>query len=214
VVANTQRDDPRIRLLQERGFPFLAYGRTESTLPYAWFDFDNQAGGRLATERLLRLGHRRIGLIHALRRYTFAYQRLAGFHDALQTAGVAPAADLLHEVDLSRDAGHTAMRRLLAQPVRPTAVLVDNNLSGVGALRALAEAGLHPGRDLSLIVYDGVPADLPLPYRVTCIEQPTGELAGRTMARLVLDLLAGKPVEELHALAQPRLGEGDTDAPA
>lgn len=213
VVANTRRDDARIRLLQERRFPFVAYGRTETALPYAWFDFDNEAGARQATERLLRFGHRRIALIHASVEYTFAAQRLAGFEQALRTAGVAPEPSLVRQVALDRHGACEAMRALLALPQPPRALLVDNNLSGVGVLRALAQAGLQPGRDIALIIYDGVPADLPLPYRVTSVEQPTGDLAGRTLARLVLALLAGQEVGELNALALPRIVEGDTDGP-
>lgn len=213
VVANTLRDDPRIHFLQEKGFPFLAYGRTHSVRPYAWFDFDNQAGARLAAERLIALGHRRIALIHAPLAINFAVQRHAGFCEALRGAGLRPEPALMREVPQSRKDGYEAMRSLLAQPQPPTAVLVDNNLCGLGALRALTDAGLTPGRELSLIVYDGVPADIPLPYRVTSVIQPTGDSTGRAIADLVVGVLAGKPIESLQRLGQPEIGPGDTDGP-
>ena len=77
-----------------------------------------------------------------------------------------------------------------------------------------ARSGWQPGRGgPSLIVYDGVPADLPLPYRVTSVEQPTGVESGRAIAQLVLNLLAGEPVDKLHQLAQPVIAPGDTDGP-
>ncbi|WP_066340218.1 substrate-binding domain-containing protein [Azohydromonas lata] len=214
IVANTRLDDARIQFLQQRKFPFVAYGRTNSASPYAWFDFDNEAGARLATQRLLGLGHRRIALIHAPLSMTFAAQRHAGYVQALREAGLEPEAALVVEVPLDRHGACEATRRLLALPQPPTALLVDNNLSGVGTLRALMESGWQPGRGPSLIVYDGVPADLPLPYRVTAVEQPTGEASGRTLARLVLDLLAGHPVPSLNQLAQPVIAPGDTDRPA
>lgn len=211
VVANTRLDDERIRFLQERQFPFVAYGRTNSATPHAWFDFDNQAGARLATERLLDFGHRRIGLIHAPVILTFAAQRLEGYCEALRAAGREPDPALMVEVPLNRTGAYDAARQLLALSEPPSAILVDNNLSGVGTLRAIVDSGRQPGRDLSLIVYDGVPADIPLPYRVTSVVQPTGVESGRTIARLVLDLLAGKPIEQLQHLAQPRIEPGETD---
>lgn len=214
IVANTRLNDARVRFLQEGGFPFVAYGRTDSPMPYAWFDFDNQAGARLATRRLLELGHRRVALVHAPLGLSFAAQRHAGYCDALREAGQALEPSLVLEVPLQRAAGRAALRTLMALPEPPTAVLVDNNLSGVGALLGLGDAGRTPGRDIALIVYDGVPADMPLPYRVTSVAQPTGEASGRIMARLVLDLLAGRPAQELHHLAQPVLEPGDTDVPA
>lgn len=213
IVANTRLEDARIQFLQERKFPFVAYGRTNSAVPYAWFDFDNEAGGRLATERLLGQGHRRIALIHAPVSMTFAAQRHAGYVQAMRAAGIEPDPALVLEVPLDRQGAYEATHRLLALAEPPTALLVDNNLSGVGALRALMESGWQPGRGPALIVYDGVPADLPLPYRVTSVEQPTGVESGRALARLVLDLLAGHPVQTLHQLAQPVIAPGDTDRP-
>ncbi|NML18055.1 LacI family DNA-binding transcriptional regulator [Azohydromonas sp. G-1-1-14] len=214
IVANTRLADERIRFLQQRKFPFVAYGRTDSAMPYAWFDFDNEAGARLATERLLGFGHRRIALIHAPVSMTFAAQRHAGYLAAMRAAGLEPDPALVVEVPLDRHGAYEATRRLLALPEGPTALLVDNNLSGVGTLRALMESGWQPGRGgPSLIVYDGVPADLPLPYRVTSVEQPTGVESGRAIAQLVLNLLAGEPVDKLHQLAQPVIAPGDTDGP-
>lgn len=213
IVASTLQDDPRIRFLQDSGFPFLAYGRTLSPVPYAWFDFDNQAGARMAAQRLINLGHRRIALIHAPLSINFAAQRHAGFCEALRAAGMAPDPALMCETPLSRKDGYEAMRRLLALDPRPTAVLVDNNLSGIGALRALTDAGLIPGRDVSLIIYDGISSDIPLPYRVTAVTQPTGDSSGRAIARLVVDVLAGKPLDSLQQLGQPEIEPGDTDGP-
>lgn len=213
IVARTRLDDPRIRLLQERNFPFVAYGRTNSPVPYAWFDFDNEAGGRLAVERLLGLGHRRIALVHAPLDMTFAAQRHAGYVKALRLAGIEPEAALVLEAPMSRIGGYEAVEKLLAMDAPPTAVLVDNNVSGVGAVRALGDNGWKPGSGMSLIVYDGIPEEIPLPYKVTAVMQPTGDATGHAIADLVIDALAGKPLGDLHRLGEPRIEPGDTDGP-
>ncbi|NMF87260.1 substrate-binding domain-containing protein [Aromatoleum petrolei] len=213
IVARTRLDDPRIRFLQERNFPFVAYGRTETPLPYAWFDFDNEAGGRMAAQRLLDLGHRRIALIHAPLELSFAAQRHAGFVAALREAGIEPDPELIIEAPLNRIGGYQAVGELLAMKKPPTALLVDNNVAGVGALRALGDNGWKPGSGMSLIVYDGIPSEIPLTCTVTGVLQPTGESTGRALADLVLDVLAGKPLEDLHRLGQPCIGAGETDGP-
>ena len=92
-------------------------------------------------------------------------------------------------------------------------MVVDNNLAGVGAIRALIDAGLQPGRDVSLIVYGVIPADMLLPYRITAIAHPTGEATGQMIARLVGGAIEGQPSETLQRLEQPVLKDGDTDAP-
>jgi LacI family transcriptional regulator len=213
IVPNTRADDPRIRLLQERNFPFVAYGRTDSRIPYAWFDFDNEAGGRRAAERLLGFGHRRIALIHAPLEMNFALQRHKGYVAALRTAGIEPAPELMVEAPVTRVGGYEAVRRLLAMDDPPTALLVDNNITGVGAVRALGDAGWKPGDGLSLIVYDGIPGDIPLTYKVTEVGQPTGQSTGHALADLAVDVLAGKPLAELHHLGSPCIVAGDTDGP-
>lgn len=213
IVAWTEVQDARIELLQSRSFPFLAYGRTADPAAYAWFDFDNEAGGRIATERLIGLGHKRIGTIHARLALNFAAQRHAGYLAALSDAHIAPEPPLIVQTALSRQSGYQAMLELLALDEPPSAVLIDNNLAGIGALRALGDKGMQPGRDISIIVYDGIATDIPLPYRVTSILQPTAERAGRQMADMVRGLLAGTPVQRLQHLEQPCLEPGDSDSP-
>jgi len=211
IVARTLVDDPRIRFLQARQFPFVAYGRTNSPTPYGWFDFDNEAGARAAAQRLIAFGHRRIGLLSAPLTMNFAAQRRAGFVSALQEAGIQPEASLMIECPFNRTGGYEAARALLELAEPPTALVVDNNLAGAGACRAIIESGKQLGTEISLIVYDGVPPDVASSHTVTSVVQPTGESSGRVIAELILATIAGKEPEP--RLAQPRIEPGDTDGP-
>ena len=213
IVSWTRVDDDRIKLLQKLGFPFLAYGRTTSRIPYPWFDFDNEAGAKAAVERLINFGHRRIGLIHAPLEYNFAAQRHAGFLAGLRAAGIELDETLVVASPLSRLSGYQAMVRLLDLPSPPTALLIDNNLVGIGALRAIGDRGMTPPGDISVIVYDGVSSDVPLPFSVTSVKQSTGAHSGRLLAGQVLAILAGKPVSEVQHLGQPVITPGEPDGP-
>ncbi|PMS14613.1 LacI family transcriptional regulator [Trinickia dabaoshanensis] len=211
IVARTLVDDPRIRYLQSSAFPYVAYGRTGIAEPYAWFDFDNEAGARDAVRRLIGFGHRRIAMISAPLTLNFAAGRRMGFLSAMREAGIAPDPALLVECPFTRDGGLCAAQSLLAQAEPPTALLVDNNIAGGGALRALVDSGLRLGQDISLIVYDGVPPDAARPYRVTAVAQPTGRATGRALANIVLRLLAdGRHGQQLEA---PTIEAGNTDGP-
>jgi LacI family transcriptional regulator len=212
VVADARVEDERIRFLQERGFPFVACGRTHHAEPHAWYDVDHQGGARMATERLLALGHQRIALVHAPATPSATAQRRDGYLDALRAAGLAPDPALMREVPASHAGGCDAVRALQALAQPPTALLVEHGRAGAGVLRALMDAGWRPGRGLSLIVLDGVEEELALP--VTAVLRPDATQSGRVLARLVLDVLAGLPVESLHHLAQPRFEAGATALPA
>lgn len=211
IVARTLVDDPRLAYLRSNAFPYVAYGRTQTAEPYAWFDFDNEAGARDAVRRLIGFGHRRIAMISAPLSLNFAMQRRAGYLAALREAGIEPDPALLVEGPFTRDGGQQGAQALLAQAERPTALLVDNNISGGGAFRALVDSGLRLGRDMSLIVYDGVPTEVAYPRRVTAVVQPTGHATGRALADLMLGLLADGVRE--HRLEMPMIEAGDTDGP-
>ncbi|MBL8507833.1 MAG: substrate-binding domain-containing protein [Chitinimonas sp.] len=215
IVARTLCQDERIDYLQQAGVPFLAYGRSADCQAYPWFDFDNEAGSVLAVARLAGLGHRHIGYIHASLHYNFAHQRHAGFLRGMAEAGLPVASPWLLQAGLARRSGYQAMIGLLDQPQRPRAVIVDNNLAGVGAVRALLDRGIVMGRDISVIVYDGIPPDTLLTQHITSVVQPTQHSTGKHMATLMSRLLAGgHPLSELQMLCQPELQAGDSDGPA
>lgn len=213
IVGRTRLHDERIAYLAQQGLPFVAHGRTQLNQPHAWFDYDNEAGMGLAVQRLAGLGHRRIGLISAELDMNFVRQRVDSFRASMQAAGLAPDPDLMIDNANDRRAGYQAMQRLLARTPRPSAVIVDNHMSGVGAVRALLDAGLDIGRDISLIVW-GVMEDSLAGHNVTTIQQPEPARAGAKMIEMLFALMDGSAPSELQELWQPVLLPGETTGPA
>jgi LacI family transcriptional regulator len=209
IVSRTMVHDERIAYLVKKGFPFVAHGRTDLAQPYAWFDFDNEAGIRMAVESLLGLGHQRIALMSAPLDLNFACQRKDSFMATMAKAGLA--VDPRHLVDntLDRRTGYQAMQDLLACSPRPTAVIVDNHLSGVGAVRALRDAGIEIGREMSVIVWGSI-EDSIVGLNLTTIDQPDADLAGGKMVDMLQALVGGTPASELQVLWQPKLLAGET----
>ncbi|MDQ1814945.1 substrate-binding domain-containing protein [Massilia sp. CCM 9210] len=209
VVSRTLVHDERIAYLVKKGFPFVAHGRTELKQPYAWFDYDNEAGIGLACAHLIEHGHSRIALVSAPLELNFACQRKNSFIACMQAAGLA--VDPRHLVDntLDRRTGYQAMQELLACSPRPTAVIVDNHLSGVGAVRALLDAGIEIGKDMSVIVWGSIEDSL-VGSNVTTIDQPGPNEAGAKMTEMLSALVAGTPPAQLQVLWQPVLLPGAT----
>ncbi|WP_426101796.1 substrate-binding domain-containing protein [Massilia sp. TSP1-1-2] len=212
VVSRTLVNDERIAYLLKKNFPFVAHGRTEVDQPYAWFDFDNQAGITLACRHLLALGHQRIAMISAPLAFNFARQRRDGFLDCMRAAGLA--VDPVHLADntLDRRSGYQAMQQLLASSPRPSAVIVDNHLSGVGAVRALLDAGIAIGEEISVIVWGSVEDSL-VGSNVTTIDQPDSDKAGALMVEMLRAVVGGADPASLHVLWQPTLLAGQTVGP-
>ncbi|WP_028103208.1 substrate-binding domain-containing protein [Pseudoduganella violaceinigra] len=209
VVNHTLVHDERIACLAKAGFPFVAHGRTRTDLPYAWFDYDNEAGIRMALERLLALGHRRVAMLSAPLALNCSAQRRASFLSTMASAGLAVDPRFLADDCIDRRSAYRAVQALLSMAPRPTAIVVDNHLAGLGAVGALLDAGIEIGRDMALVVW-GRMADTLAGLDIATIEQPNARAAGAKMAAMLLDRIDGKPVAGLQELWQPALHAGAT----
>ena len=155
IVHGPRINDPRIPLLQELELPFVIHGRdTSNETEYAWIDINNRRAFFQATKLLIDLGHRRIGLINGEETQTFAVRRRIGYLDALQQAGINRDQQLMFEGDLTEANGYRAAIELLAGKPTPTAFLVSSYMSALGVRRAIHNAGLIMGQDVSVIIHD------------------------------------------------------------
>lgn len=152
---------------------------------------DNRAAACAMTEHLLALGHRRIAMIKGPARSPLTRDRVAGYRDALQAAGVPFAEELLSPGNFSLQSGFQAAGDLLALPNPPTAIFCENDEMAIGAMQRIKQQGLHVPADISVAGFDDISfaafADPPL----TTIAQPAEEF-GRTAVRLLIDVLEGK----------------------
>ncbi len=215
LLANTRVDDPRIDYLKKAGFPFLGYGRCGARDDFAWYDVDNEAGSRMAVQRLAALGHQTIAHVHSPLDFNFATQRKKGFLIGMKEAGLHVDLNMVIDGGMDRRGGYAAAEYLLKLPKRPTAILVDNNLGGVGIIRYLLNAGLQLGRDMSVVVDGGIPEDTLLgELSVASILQPTPFDSGVTMADMLLKIIDGVALQTNHVLVQSQFVEGASMGPA
>ncbi len=213
VVPNTRVDDARVNYLLEKGYPFLAYGRTRDCSGYSWFDFDNEAGSQLAVRHLVELGHTAMAYVHSPLALNFAVQRHQGFQAALLEAGLAFDPAWLAGPAVNRRSGREAAQALMALPNPPTAIVVDNNLGGIGVMRGLMDLGLVLGKDVSVVVQGVIPADSLLAgLEPTMVTQPTAHSTGDAMAEMVLQVLREPQRGPFQLLRQPELVVGQTSA--
>ncbi len=148
---------------------------------------DELEGGRLATEHLIDLGHRRIGLIRRNPTRAMSWQRHDGYRLALENGGIAYDPSLVVHCGSSQAEGYAAMQQLLALDKRPTAVFVHNDILAMGAMRAIYDAGLSIPGDMSLVGYDDIASAAYLSPPLTTVRIPKvemGTLAGQTIMQL------------------------------
>ena len=155
VLQSPRTNDSRIALMQDIGFPFVVHGRaSDVTVPYNWVDVNNRQAFESATGYVLDLGHQRIGLVNGDETMDFAVRRRAGYVARLQDAGLTSDPALMHSGPMTEENGHAAVSRMLALDTPPTAVVVSSITLAIGARRAVQDAGLVMGRDVSIVTYD------------------------------------------------------------
>ncbi|MGB9776883.1 MAG: LacI family DNA-binding transcriptional regulator [Anaerolineae bacterium] len=206
ILSETNRDDPRVRYLLDHDFPFVAFGRANEEWDFPYVDVDNAAGTRMAVEHLAGLGHRRIAVIAWPEDSLTGSYRLQGYLEGMETAGLPVDPAWIVRTEHSEAAGRQAMEALLALPPdrRPTAVVTMSDLMAIGAMNALYEAGLQPGRDVSVVGFDDVPMAQYLHPPLTTVRQPIAEV-GERVVEMLLRRIRGEPLPERRVLLPPRL---------
>lgn len=206
ILSDTSRDDERIEYLLERGFPFVAFGRANEEWDFPYVDVDGEAGVCQAVEHLLSLGHRRVGLIAWQEESLSGQYRYQGYVRALEGAGIAPDPGWIVRSEHTEAAGRLAAHALLDLPSdrRPSAVVAVSDLMAIGAMNALYEIGLQPGRDVAVVGFDDIPMAQYVRPALTTLRQPIMEV-GERVVDMVLRLIQGEEPVERNVLLLPTL---------
>ncbi len=217
VVHSPKMDDSRIGLLQEIDLPFVVHGRASGvTTPYSWVDVNNKRAFQRAASFLYDLGHRRIGLINGLEEMDFAHRRREGYLDTLKSNGIAADPMLMRSGEMTEDFGHTSTKQLLALPDRPTAIMTSSMILALGARRAIEEAGLTIGRDVSVITHDDALSYLRNGDSVPIFTATRSSVreAGQRLAEMLLADIADPFSEPQNQLLEAELMVGQSTGPA
>ena len=155
---------------------------------------DNKGGACMATEHLLREGHRRIGhLAGPLDRIT-SRQRKQGYEQALVTAGLEPLPEMTVAGHPSVQGGFRAAERLM-RTQKPDAIFCYNDLMALGALLAARYLGLRIPHDLALVGFDDIDVSSIVEPPLTTVRIPQAKL-GRLTGKVVLERLRGSEGSE------------------
>jgi DNA-binding LacI/PurR family transcriptional regulator len=169
---------------------------------------DVEAGARLAMQHLLQLGHRRIAHLALAGpqpielEQTSQGDRYRGYVAALRSAGIEPDANWLVRGPDTLAGGYAMTRELLGRPgPRPTAILVYNDLTAIGVLRALKEHELRVPDEMAVVGTDGIDLGRYTTPALTTVDHPRAELGARGVLVLCALLNGATTVETEQVLA-------------
>jgi LacI family transcriptional regulator len=211
VTCNLSK--PQIDACEQIGLPLLAVDcHTLLDAGITSISANNFSGGYAQAEHLIKLGHRRIGVIIGNQHSTFARERAYGVRAALSDNGVELPDELVYEGEFWPEVGLAAARQFLNLPDRPTAIVASCDGCALGVLDTAHEFGLSVPDDLSVIGYDNTrEANWCLP-KLTTISQPLSEI-GSLAVRNLLRLVRGEQPDSQHVQLATSLVIRESTAP-
>ncbi|UGX87502.1 substrate-binding domain-containing protein [Phyllobacterium meliloti] len=202
IVTGPTLMDERVAMLTEAKFPFVLHGRTNITAPHAWLDIDNAGAFRQATSHLLDLGHRHVAMIDGLKGHTFSEHREMGYREALVERGLPIDPRFIVHERFSDETGFHEAQRLLSYTPHPTAILAGSMMTALGVFRAIRSRGYELGKEVSVIAHDDVFPYLNASNMVPAMTTTRSSIrsAGSRIAELLVRVLDGEPVENIHEI--------------
>jgi LacI family transcriptional regulator len=200
--------------LKQRGFPFVV---ADEGYPlgghFPLVAAANMAGAMEATEHLLGLGHRRIGLIKGITDFVATVDRTGGYRAALSAAGIRPDPALEAEGEFRTVQGRAAAAQLLELPERPTAIFALNDEMAVAVLQEARARGIRVPEDLSVVGFDDTMVSQIAVPALTTVHQPLEEV-GRMAVNLLVRIIDEPPAHPIRLEVGTRLVVRDSTGPA
>jgi LacI family transcriptional regulator len=156
AIMTSEADPSLLTELTRRDIPMVFMDTGISSARTANIIIDYSQGIQEALQHLFSLNHKRIAFISGPLNLQSAKRRLEAFLSGMKTRGLAPEPELIEKGDHRIEGGISAMRNLLYLKEPPTAVITSNDLTAIGALGTIHDAGLEVPRDISLIGFDDI----------------------------------------------------------
>jgi LacI family transcriptional regulator len=161
----------------KKSTPLIVMNRKVRGIADRCFSLNNELGGYLAAQSLLKLGHRRIAYISGPLDFADAQQRLLGHKRALTEAGVTFDDKLLHEGDYHETGGSDALNHLFDRGLRFTAVICANDDMAAGAMAAAHDRDMKLPEELSIVGFDDSPLARFVYPKLSTVHYPIADMS-------------------------------------
>ena len=186
VVTSAQVSSKMAGLCLERGIPVVMFNRYVEGLQTDNVCCDNFKGGQLVARALLESGGTRFAMIAGEREASTNRDRMEGYLQTLEQAGIARDAVLVEQGHYTYEGGMSATLRLFDNPLTaPDALFCGNDIMALGAIDALCDTlGCRIPDDVMVIGFDDIPEASRSPYRLTTVRQPRDRMIEMTVELL------------------------------
>jgi DNA-binding LacI/PurR family transcriptional regulator len=190
VLMDVLHVDPRVKLLEKCGFPYMLYSSNDDSLLH-YVDVNYDEAARLVVDRLWEQGHRQICLLTGPVHYRFSFGREESFRRAVVAKGLQLDEHHCFRGDFTEGSGWEIGKRLAALERRPTALFSVTDMMAIGAIHGLIAGGVHLPRDMAVIGFGNSPIASGVHPALTTVHLPNAEM-GYAAAEVIVARIDGK----------------------
>ncbi len=212
IVLANRIDDPGVEEAWKNKIPMVLIPGDPLKSDVPSVDGDNHDGIRQAMEHLIQAGHREIAFLRGPMNSKYTLERLDAFRRFLKRHALPFREDWLIEYDFTPEGGYAAMKKLLSLGKPPTGVLLMNDFSAVGVVRAAKELDYRVPEDVSIIGFGDIPSASMTDPSLTTVREPFQKM-GYQAADMLLKLIQGKRVGAKHIVLPVELVIRKSTAP-
>ena len=185
LLSGPRIDDEALETLSANRLPTVLMGQLAGS-DFCWVDINNHSAAKMAVEHLIKLGHSKIACItNAQRSYTAATDRLNGYRQAIEDAGIDYDETLVRFGDFDTQSGYQQMEDLLDSGVDMTAVFVASDTVALGAKAAIRSRKLEIPQEIALVGFDDLPFARYIDPPLTTVHLPIARLARQAGEMLI-----------------------------
>lgn len=191
ILQGMKIDDPYLKEVVESDIPCMLIDIPISSKSVGYVTTDNVLGAKRAVRHLIQSGHKNIGLVNGHDQAYVSKQRLKGYMEALQEAGLQVNGQYIASGDFTEEKAEKAGTMLLKEHPELTAIFCASDLMALGVIKSAKAVGLSVPEQLSVIGYDNILLAAYSSPPLTTIAQNKFEL-GYKAANALIDMLEEK----------------------
>ncbi len=184
IIASIFKNEPVLKQLIEEELPIVFVNFQRPELPVGSISGDDFLGGYMATDHLLSLGHRRIGII-AEDATISGEERIKGYKKALENAGIEVDENLIITInEPTIEGAEVHAKELLNNAQKPTAIFGCNDILAIGSMLAAKGLGIRIPDELSIIGFDNTIMCKIVEPQLSSVNIPINEMGKQAMELL------------------------------
>lgn len=188
ITFHVENATPALSVAERKGIPIVAVDAPIQDVKADSVLVNNRESAYLATNELLSLGHKNIGVITGDTNTYVGRERIGGFYDAMNNQKIPVISDYIMITNFGADEAYAKTLTLLKNNHDITALFPTNYYMTMGAVQAIQDLNMRIGKDISLIAFDHFIFDDLVRPQITSIRQPVeemGELVGRLIIKRI-----------------------------